>query len=204
MPTKNAMFVFMARQNSLLGNIATTGNLVTDGDSETAGQGFTPYPNFLTTPGWTITNIAVSGERLSTELPLARTKVDPLYSSAKPNNICVIWMGTNDIGSGHAPSDVYNLLIEYIQQRHAVGWKVVTATMLSRVIVDTQKDAYNALIIANTAGADAIVNFTNTVLGCDGCYANTILFQNDGIHPTQAGANIEVPLFQAAINSLIQ
>lgn len=174
-----------------------------DGDSETAGQGFTPFPNFLNLPGWTINNVAVSGARLSTELPLAPTRVDPLYNSSALNNICIIWMGTNDIGSGHAPSDVYNLLIQYVQQRHAVGWKVITATMLSRVNVDTQKDAYNQLILSNSAGADAVVNFTNTVLGCDGCFADPNWFQSDGIHPIQAGANIEIPLFQAAINSLI-
>ncbi len=74
--------------------------------------------------------------------------------------------------------------------------------MLSRKTTDDAKNQYNAFILPNTAGADYVVDFTNTVLGCDGCNANTTWFM-DGIHPTEQGVTqIEVPLFQAAVDAL--
>lgn len=114
-------------------------------------------------------------------------------------------MGTNDLADGgKSAAQTYAMLTQYIADRHKVGWKVITATMLSRKTTDSAKNQYNALILPNTAGADYVVDFTNTVLGCDGCSSNTTWFM-DGIHPTQLAVNtIEVPLFQAAINSLIQ
>lgn len=115
-----------------------------------------------------------------------------------------MWLGTNDLADGgKSAAQTYALLTQYIADRHKVGWKVITATMLSRKNTDDAKNQYNAFILPNTAGADAIVNFTNTVLGCDGCSLDTTWFMPDAIHPNQAGVStIEVPLFQAAINSL--
>lgn len=155
--------------------------------------------------GWQpVHNVAVSGQKLSVAGPAAATNVDPLFITGA-QNICVVWLGTNDIeGNGTSPADTYTLLSSYIAARHAKGFKVITATMLSRGGFETQKNAYNALILANTAGADAIVDFTGTVLGCDGCSSNLTYFMAGALHPNQTGVNtVEVPLFQAGINSLI-
>lgn len=154
--------------------------------------------------GWQpVHNVAVSGQTLVIAGPAAATNVDPLFITGA-QNICSVWLGTNDIASnGTTPAATYALLTSYIAARHAKGFKVITATMLSRTGFETQKNAYNALILANTAGADAVVDFTGTVLGCDGCASNTTWFLAGGIHPNQQGVNVvEVPLFQAAINSL--
>lgn len=175
---------------------------MTDGDSITAGTGDTPYPGLLSLPAnWSVHNVAIGGQTLAVALPAAPSAVDPLFNAIQ--NICVVWLGTNDIENGTTPAATYNLLVQYVAARHARGWKVITATMLSRKNLETQKNSYNALILANTAGADAIVDFTGTVLGCDGCSTNLTYFDPDQIHPSQTGVSVEVPLFQAAINSLI-
>lgn len=179
--------------------------LVADGDSITAGTGDTPYPGLLSVPAaWSVHNVAIGGQTLAVAIPAAPTTVDTLFGGALNPNICSVWLGTDDIeGNGTSPAATYVLLTQYIQARHAKGWKVITATMLSRTNFETQKNAYNALILANTAGADAVVDFTGTVLGCDGCATNLTYFLAGGVHPNQNGVTtVEVPLFQAAINSL--
>lgn len=147
--------------------------------------------------------MAISGQTVAVALAQATSVVDALYNPKFSLNICVVWLATNDIEAGTSPSDTYALLTQYIAARHARGWKVITATMLSRKNIEAQKNTINALILANTAGADAIVDFTGTVLGCDLCSTNLTYFDADQVHPTQAGVNVEVPLFQAAVNSLI-
>lgn len=183
-----------------------TDGLVADGDSITAGTSDTPYPGLLTLPtGWTLHNVAVSGQSLAIAVPAAPTVVDALYTGGLGfPNICSVWLGTNDIANnGTTPAATYAMLVQYVQARHAKGWKVIVATMLSRKNVEPQKNQFNALVLANTAGADAVVDFTGTVLGCDLCSTNLTYFDPDQIHPTQTGVGVEVPLFQAAINSLI-
>src|SRR5262249_38912334 len=106
-------------------------------------------------------------------------------------------------GTGATPAQTYANLSAYIAAAHATGFKVITATMLSRVGLDSQKNAYNTLILANSAGADFVVNFTGTPLGCDGCYANTTYFTGDQIHPQFfSRQTIEAPAFQSAVNTI--
>jgi lysophospholipase L1-like esterase len=177
---------------------------VGDGDSITAGAGVsTPYTALLTLnmPS-SIDNTGVPGFSCVQSLADAPSRVDPFFVAGL-DNVVEIWCGTNDIVNGATPAATYSTLSSYISARHAVGWKVIVATMLSRVGLDTQKDAYNALILANSGGADGIANFTGTLLGCDGCYADSTWFQADGIHPTQLGVNTyEAPINSAAANAL--
>lgn len=142
-----------------------------------------------------------------TEFP---TKTKYQFQGGIPNYVG-LWAGTNDFQqAGATVATVYANLTFYVTAVHNAGGKVIVATMLSRTgsnpvgleTLDTDKNNYNALILANTAGADGIVDFTGTLLGCDGCYSNTTWF-TDGVHPTQAGiTTYEVPLFSAAINAL--
>jgi hypothetical protein len=187
-----------------MGNI-----LVADGDSITLGfqdsGPFYPYTNIinLNQGPWFIFNNGVSSETLATMLANAPTTVDPFYGPPGSGNCVVIWGGTNDITNGASPATVYADLVEYVAARHAVGWKVVVPTMLSRVGEDVEKDEYNALILANTAGADAVVDFSHTPIGIDGGYSNLTYFNADQIHPTPlAISEYEMPLIQAAVNSL--
>jgi lysophospholipase L1-like esterase len=167
----------------------------------------TPYTQLLTLNKlWKITNLGVSGETLATMLANAPARVDSLYNPAKPANLVIIWGGTNDIANSHdAPANVYANMKLYCAARHAVGWKVILVTMLSRTGagVDAAKDTLNNLILADHSFADALVDFTATPLGVDGGFSNTTNFQGDGIHPTQVGINTyEVPAFSTAVNGL--
>lgn len=135
----------------------------------------------------------------------APTVVDPLYQPGiGKTNVVIIWGGSNDIANGGVnPTTVYNDLVSYCNARHAVGWKVVVVTMLSRVGFDTQKNTYNNLILANwMTFADGLVDFTKTPLGVDGGYANTGYFV-DGVHPNaNTDATIIAPMIGAVINSV--
>lgn len=123
-----------------------------------------------------------------------------VFYRGNPHDTVSIWASTNDVASGSTPSQAYANLTSYIRAAHATGFKVITATMISRVGQDANKNALNTLILANTAGADFIVDFTGTPLGCDGCYANTTYFTGDEIHPSLfSRQTIEAPAFQAAV-----
>lgn len=179
--------------------------LLVDGDSISAGTGTIPYsPQLILPAKWGMRNVAVSGQTLAVAGPLAATAVDSFFV---PNrvNVCIVWLGTNDIAlNGTTPAATYTLLSNYIAARKAKGWKVITATMLSRVSFETQKNVFNPLVLANTAGADAVVDLTGTLLGCDGCSTNLGLFQGDQIHPNQTGQDtILKPAFQAAFDSIV-
>ena len=118
-------------------------------------------------------------------------------------NVVYMWCGTNNIAGGQTAAQTYTALSSYIASAHAAGFTVITATMISRdnpAGLDVARAQYNALILANTAGADAIVDFTNTPLGCNGCASNLIYYNSDKIHPNNTGEyNVEVPLFQAVL-----
>lgn len=176
--------------------------MVADGDSITTGFGAFPYTNsiLLDESPQRIANVAVFGETLATMLANAPTDVDPLHAP-NGNNIVIIWGGTNDITLGATPAATYANLTSYIEARHAIGWKVIAVTMLSRFQQEAGKNAYNALILANSAGADGIADFTATPLGIDGGWANPVYFQADGVHPTSFGvSSVIVPVMQAAVD----
>jgi lysophospholipase L1-like esterase len=177
---------------------------VADGDSITEGFGAaTPYTAHVSLTGrWDVINVAIPGMTVATALVNAPTAVDPSFFPGV-TNVDVAWLGTNDIANnGTTPDATYAMLTSYVAARHAKGWTVILPTMISREGFDTQKNAYNALILANTAGADAIVDFTGTQLGCDGCWADS-LFQADGVHPNETGiTTVEAPIIGTAVNAI--
>lgn len=166
-----------------------------------------PYTSFLTLNGgaqnWSINNKGIPGETLTTMLANAPTNIDPWFNPNVLRNVVIIWAGTNDIANAQQPANVYANLVSYVAARHAKGWKVVVVTMLSRIGWDQKKDAYNALILANTAGADAVVDFGVTPLGIDNGYANPQWFFQDGIHVITVGVSTyEAPMISTGVNSI--
>lgn len=176
-----------------------------DGDSITAGTGVTtPWTQLISPQTYVIHNVAVPAETLATMLANYPTVVAPFFKAGH-KNLIVLWAGTNDIEKGTTPAAVYASLTSYVAQAHATGFKIIVTTMLSRGIpgvgnFDPQKNAYNSLIQANTAGADGIASYVNTLGGCDGCFANTLWFNTDEVHPNDNfEIQYEVPGFSAAI-----
>lgn len=179
-----------------------------DGDSLTSGFGeISPYTSEMTLNlVWQKFNVAIAGETLANMLANAPTVVDPKFKTGF-KNVVVIWGGDNDFTiNGQTASQVYTTMTSYVAARHAVGWQVVVATTLSRspsTFDAAFKVPYNTLILANTAGADGVVDFSGTPLGCNGCYTNLTYYQSDQIHPNQTSiTNIEAPFISAGVNAL--
>lgn len=187
-------------------------NYIAVGNSITIGfNGKTPYTSLLTLnkSPYNVVNMGIGGETLAT-MVTSFPSIHAQFQAGIPNNVG-LWGGTNDFQqNGSTVAAVYASLTSYVSLVHAAGGKIIVATMLSRTgtnpiggeTLDTDKNGFNALILANTAGADGIADFTGTLLGCDGCYANTTWF-TDGTHPTQLGiTTYEGPIFSTAINAL--
>lgn len=186
--------------------MASPANLIAIGDSITAGfNNLDAYTNLmpLTSYHFSISNMGIFGETMATMLADFSTQVTPNLKAGQPN-VIVVWGGTNDIAAGATASSVYANIVSYCANVHSAGALCIVPTMLSRNGFDTQKNSLNALILANTAGADGIANFTGTPLGIDGGYTNTTWFQADGIHPTQAAiTTYEAPVITSTVNGVI-
>ena len=150
-------------------------------------------------------NKGISGQTLGGTpgmISLAPTYIDPLYGSW-PRNICSCWGGTNDLANGSvSAASVYASYTTYVQARQAAGWKVIVWTVMDRnagstpqATFDTNRATFNALVLANAAGADGVVDLTGqALLNAVGAKNNATYFQSGGIHPTAAGCALIVPL----------
>lgn len=194
-----------------VGGAAALNQLIADGDSITFGIGVTtPWPSLITSTGYTVTNIGVSGANCSA----SRTAYQPFLVPGH-RNVLYIWCGTNNIAGSQSPATTYTALSGYISgartyaAAHSItNLIIITATMLSRdnpAGLDTNRATYNGLIRANTAGADFVVDFDSLStgggqLGCNGCATTSGNFNSDHIHPNNTGeTTIIVPAMQAVL-----
>jgi lysophospholipase L1-like esterase len=179
--------------------------MVADGDSITAGVGVTtPWPSFVSSPTkYSTYNIAFSGADCSA----ARTAYQPLLASGQ-TNVLYIWCGTNNIAGSQSAATTYTALSGYISaartyaSAHSLTLKIVVATMLSRdnpAGLDTERAAFNTSVRGNAAGADFVVDFDPTQLGCNNCATTSGLFNADKIHPNDAGEKIIIQMMQAVL-----
>ena len=160
-------------------------------------------PQYLTNgQTWAITNKGVSGETMATMLANYPTNIAPLFQPSATKNVLALEACTNDLDAARTPAQCYADMTSYVTLAHATGWKVVIWTMLSNGNIETQRQALNTLIIANTAGADGIINYNSTALGQVNGYTNPTWFQADHVHPTFNGvSSIEAPVAATVINA---
>ena len=170
----------------------------------------------MTLPGSVIiTNLGVSATTLATQLDNAAAgNVSATYAADRPC-VAVIQGGTNDIGQfatatpGVAGAVLYH---EYaapmIQLLKAQGFRVLIATLLPRSDTlmtgakQTERTAYNALVIANSGGADAVLNLAaDATMGNP---TNLAYWNPDALHPNPAGQAYLAGPYQAAIDPLIR
>jgi len=170
------------------------------GDSITQGaEAATPWPSLLSLtnqPAYTTTNWGIFGVLLQAINGSEANRVGQRCLTSSGPAVAIVFAGTNDLTSGFSVATTFSSLAGEIQTLKQAGCRVFAGTMLSRagndgngVIVDNDKDAYDAMILgkAKQAGADGVIDFAaNPLLGADGAYANTTYFNADGIHPTQA------------------
>jgi GDSL-like Lipase/Acylhydrolase family len=178
--------------------------IVADGDSITAANGngsnnTDPYTTYLQVPATNtfVSNLGVSSKCVGVvcstfdSMLTTGTSVTDTLCKTGGKNIVVIMGGTNDIAIGsRTAAQAYADLTTYVTNRHAAAgcnWKVVIVPQVSRAngaATDQSIQALNALIYANTAGADAVVDLPAT-LRVNGASGNAALFNTDNIHPTE-------------------
>ncbi len=152
--------------------------------------------------GTYFSNVATPGLTCQQMSDRYTTSIAPLYDSHRTRNVASIMCGANNNGSD---LDSYNAILTWVASAKATGFNVVVFTMLSRVSLDSFKNALNTRIrngaVAN--GYTVADSGSDPNMGCDGCYANLTYFQADQVHPTLAGQVIVAnPYAEAALATL--
>ena len=161
----------------------------------------TAWPSLLTLsnqPAYTVTNWGITGITLAAIDGSEPNRAALQCHSTAGSGLALILAGTNDFSLENIPaSTVFQSLLGEVQTMKSAGCRVFVGTMISRTgndpggrTLDSDKDAYNALILsqAKAGGADGVIDFAaNPFLGADGANTNATYFQADHVHPTQAG-----------------
>jgi hypothetical protein len=129
-------------QNKQQGDYSRFDNalIVFDGNSLTdafqGSRGGTGYPEYMmglspwSGNGVTKYNFGVGGQTITNMLSDVTTQIDPLLSSVShSHSILVYWETTNGLFYTADPTDTYNKLKQYGQDRKAAGWDKVIAVI---------------------------------------------------------------------------
>jgi trimeric autotransporter adhesin len=187
-------------------NTSNTNQLIAAGDSITAGYGSTPWTNYLSlTNTYNVQNWGIGGQNIANIRVMGPVR-DMTGASTVAKNTFVIFGGTNDVCiDGYTVPQAWQNIQSAIQQRKALGARVVVVDVLSRNGCDATRDTLNASIRSGwqAAGADAFVDLGASVnLGKDGAYSNTSYFQSDGTHMSNTGASLIGDFVSNAVNYL--
>lgn len=191
---------------------AVAGVIVQAGDSIGFGLGadWAAIDHLGFPAGVIIHNVSVSGKSMQTGYGYRKTELFPFRSSTSPS-ILLIQQGTNDLYYGTSASTLYKtLLIPFIADASKAGFYVVVDTILPRSdsgwtpAMEQERIAYNTLVRANRAGADAVNDLAaDPLLGDGGAPANPSLYA-DGAHPSLAGQQRLAVLDAAVLGPFLQ
>lgn len=131
-----------------------------------------------------------------------------LANRAETTRVAVIFEITNDMAlAGATPAQAYTNYVTLAQGLKARGIdKVVAVTCLPRPqIAEVDRDAVNALVVGNAAGAwDAVCAIhQDGTIGVAGANANGTYYHPDQIHLRSAGADVFAPLLRATIEGVL-
>lgn len=137
----------------------------------------------------------------------AATREFALVDLAFAKRVLFIEIGINDIGANVTAATLYAALTTYITNARAAGFThIVVRTLLPCSQSPgqiTERNAYNALVRANSAGADAISDVAaHPIMGNVANIGDLSLYQ-DALHPTGYGNELIAPIDAAAINSVL-
>jgi len=151
-------------------------------------------------PAYTRTNWAIYGATIQGMAGSEPDRVARRCNTSSGQAIAMVEAGINDLRNG-TPAQTFQYLVGEIQTLKKAGCKVFVGTMLSdggnsgaagTPTMDSQKNAYNALILqqAKSAGADGIVDFAaNPLMGADGANMGST-FLSDHTHPSATGEQL--------------
>lgn len=195
--------------------------LMLEGDSRTRGYNSIAIDNApLLTPmvaelddTWFVRSVARSGETLLGHyLVQADAQVNEFYNPDLVHNIVFVWGMVNDMAGDPGElldeNDLYAGLTALVASYQAAGFTVGVGTELptdSPTFVTANQNnvirpAYNALVIANSAGADFVVDFSDDPDLDDA--TDETYFDPDGTHLQQAAVAKQAVLIKAAIDAL--
>ena len=153
------------------------GKLIAFGDSNSAtpGQnGTTVWPELMDAayPLLTMSNSAAIGSATAAGLNAAKADiVYPQIDGGQPFNLVVIAAGTNDLAANVDAATIYADLTGMSSGCQAEGALTIITTVVHGAGYSgpqqTQRAALNALIMANTAGANGVAD-TSTAVGTAG------------------------------------
>lgn len=178
---------------------ATQGVVVQAGDSIGKGDGaegnWAAIEHLGLPPGIKVFNPSTNGIWMMANLGQRGVDVFPHYDP-KHVNVLVIESGTNDLAGGNTADFLYqNVTRIFTQRAQNAGWYVIVNTILPRGDAgwnaeqshEEQRVAYNKLVRANSAGADAVNDLAGDPVIGDAVDPGTSALFGDKTHPTKAG-----------------
>lgn len=168
------------------------------GDSITRGLGnLYNLPSQMTQTGIEIFNMGIDGQTAASAYTNRVAQATSLYTAAygAGNCVAITGFGVNDIRTGRTAAATYTDITNLIAYHKGLGFKAVVRTMTLQVGLSgaqqIEYDALQALIIANTAGADAVADVSGALVVGD--------LYDGGTHPSSTGQGKLVSIIQAAI-----
>lgn len=188
-------------------------NIVFDGDSIALGVGASPAMTLSSQTGKMLRNkstihvIAQGGRQLSECFDTFDQRVAALYDPTADQNIVFLKAGDNDITRSSSAEVTYTYLENYVDLAHGRGWKVIVASNLQRFDVsdDLQHElsTFNDLTVKNNAKAEIVLDFaSDEILSKLEIRINRHYYNQDGVHPTNAGYTILARRLAPAIDRL--
>jgi len=196
-------------------------NLVFDGDSffdqyvgtpVVVGGQYIPtgvYGNVISGRRIATSRFGTSGDTLAASVTNFNATVGTVLKSG---DVVVIQCVTNDLGTNlQTAAQAYASLTTYCGLVHALGATVVVCTMTARdkvgdpADIETQRLAYNALVVANSpAIADGICNVgADPMFDTQADCSNGTNYNADKLHLNTAGQNNYITLLSATLNSFL-
>lgn len=192
-------------------NLLYVGDSIDEGVSASGnlgiGQAVRPLLN-AKTRFW---NLGIAGKTLAQCYRDRASYEGALFAGGK-TNVVFLQAGSNDIVlSGTSGVSLYaNTLAPYVAYLKGLGYKVAVGTILPRsdagvtTSTEAERNAYNTLVRANSAGADAVIDrATEGHMGVYPTSSNDATLYVDKVHPTTLGYSYLAPVDAAAINALL-
>lgn len=174
--------------------------VVFDGDSLTFGLGALTGQSY---PEQSLTglnaalsyNFGVLSQTTTNALSDISSQTISLFSSRRPKNIYVLWIGSSDLYFGGSATNCYKGITNLCTQVRQAGFKVTVATIITRTNAgtpggfETERTTLNSAIVANwTAWADGLVNLAADPRLQNS--TNTTYFSADKVHLNTTGYSV--------------
>jgi hypothetical protein len=188
------------------------GVIVQAGDSIGVGQTAGDYAaiDHLGLADVEVHNASVSGQWMLSSYGARSTELFPFCNRARTCAL-LIQDGTNDLRGGTSANNLYrNVLTPFVAAARLAGFYVAVDTILPRgdtgwtAALEAQRLAYNNLVRANAAGADAVNDIAADATIGDGSNPAASIYYSDGLHPTLLGQQRLAVLDATALEPLLK